>query len=170
MEPTTSIRSIEAGDPAELHKAFLHTPWARDVRVFEEKLAAHRRRECEVLVGVLDGDVAAHGMLVWWPEYPPFRRERVAELQDLNVAPRFRRRGVASALLAEAERRAALRTDRIGIGVGLHGGYGAAQRLYVGRGYVPDGHGVSVRGQFPGEGQVVRLDDDLVLYLTKRLR
>lgn len=170
MESATSIRSIDAGDPAELHKAFLHTPWARDVRVFEEKLAAHRRRERDVLVATVCGEVAAHGMLVWWPEYPPFRQERVPEIQDLNVVPRFRRRGLASALIAEAECRASLRTDRIGIGVGLHASYGAAQRLYVRLGYVPDGRGVSVHGQFPREGEVVRLDDDLVLYFTKCLR
>ena len=46
--------------------------------------------------------------------------------------------------------------------------YRAAQRLYVLRGYVPDGNGVYCRGRFPQEGEQVRLDDDLVLYLVKR--
>jgi GNAT superfamily N-acetyltransferase len=170
MDPTISIRAIRKSDPHELREAFLDTPWARDVRSFEKKLAAHWRRERVVLIGTVAGEVAAHGSLVWWPEYPPFREGRVAEIQDLNVAPRFRRRGLASALIAEAERRASERTDRIGIGVGLHAGYGAAQRLYVRLGYVPDGRGASVQGLFPREGQVVRLDDDLTLYLTKRLR
>jgi GNAT superfamily N-acetyltransferase len=170
LQPPTSVRAIQEGDPAELHKAFLDTPWARDVRAFEEKLAAHRRGERVVLVGTLNGEVAAHGTLVWWPAYPPFRAAHIAEIQDLNVAPPFRRRGLATAIIVEAERRASERTDRIGIGFGLHAGYGAAQQLYVRLGYVPDGRGVSVLGQFPAEGQVVMLDDDLTLYLTKRLR
>jgi GNAT superfamily N-acetyltransferase len=166
----TSVRAIHEGDPAELHKAFLHTPWGRELRSFEEKLTAHRRGERVVLVGTVDGEVAGHGTLVWWPVYPPFRAGRIAEIQDLVVAPRFRRRGLATAIILEAERRASERTDRIGIGFGLHAGYGAAQQLYVRLGYVPDGRGVSVHGQFPAEGQVVLLDDELVLYLTKPLR
>jgi GNAT superfamily N-acetyltransferase len=170
MKPATSIRTIEAGDPAVLHEAFLRTPWARDVRIFEEKLAAQRRGERVVLVASVDGQLVAHGMLVWLPEYPPFRAARVPEIQDLNVAPSFRRRGLATALILEAERRAAERADSIGIGVGLHQGYGAAQRLYVRLGYVPDGRGVSVHGRFPREGEVVLLDDASVLYMTKRLR
>ena len=170
MEPRTSIRAIQVSDPARLHREFLHTPWARDVRVFEQKLAAHQRGERVVLVGTVDDEVAAHGSLVWWPDYPPFREARIAEIQDLNVAPRFRRRGLASAIIADAERLAAERTDSIGIGFALHSAHGAAQRLYVRLGYVPDGRGVSVQGQFRREGQAVMLADDLVLYLTKRLR
>ena len=33
-------------------------------------------------------------------------------------------------------------TDVIYLGVGLHSGYGSAQRMYVKRGYIPDGSGV----------------------------
>lgn len=34
---------------------------------------------------------------------------------------------------------AAVTSDTVCLGVGLHSGYGAAQRMYVLRGYVPDG-------------------------------
>ena len=67
-----------------------------------------------------------------------------------------------------AEELASKRGVQIGIGFGLHAGYGAAQRLYVRLGYVPDGRGVSYNGEFPSEGDSVRLDDDLVLYLRKK--
>ena len=55
----------------------------------------------------------------------------------------------------------------IGIGFGLHPGYRAAQRLYPRRGYTPDGNGIYGNGRFPREREMVRLDDDLALYLTK---
>ena len=170
MNLTPAIRAMEPRDPAQLHEAFLHTPWGRDLRIYEEKLAAQRRGERVVLVAAVDGQLVAHATLVWLPEYPPFRAARVPEIQDLNVAPDFRRRGIATALILEAERRAAERAESIGIGFGLHAGYGAAQRLYVRLGYVPDGRGVSVHGHFPREGEVVRLDDDLTLHLIKPLR
>ena len=56
-----------------------------------------------------------------------------------------------------------------GIGVGLHPGYGAAHRLYVGRGYTPDGKGVTYDNRYVDEGEVVPFDDSLVLYLTRNL-
>ena len=69
-----------------------------------------------------------------------------------------------------AEAQAARRHCVVGIGVGLHAGYNAAQRLYALRGYIPDGRGVTYRDQYVGQYVPVVLDDDLVLHLTKQLR
>ena len=41
-----------------------------------------------------------------------------------------------------AEEIAATYADIVYLGVGLHSGYGSAQRMYVKRGYIPDGSGV----------------------------
>ena len=92
------------------------------------------------------------------------------EIQDLNVLPPFRRRGIGSALLAQAEAAAAERADEVQIAVGLHQGYGSAQRLYVQRGYAPDGQGISIRDRPIPEGAAVVVDDSLVLTLRKSLR
>jgi hypothetical protein len=61
------------------------------------------------------------------------------------------------------------RSSVAGIGVGLHPGYNEAQRMYVKRGYIPDGRGVTYRNRYVEEGMQVVLDDDLVLHLTKRI-
>ena len=54
--------------------------------------------------------------------------------------------------------------------VGLHSGYGSAQRMYVKRGYIPDGSGVWYRDKVcPCYADCVN-DDDLVLCLSKKLR
>ena len=62
-------------------------------------------------------------------------------------------------------RRAANQSDIVGIGVGLYGGadggYGLAQRLYVIRGYLPDGLGVTYDYQSTVPGRTYSLDDDL---------
>ena len=69
-----------------------------------------------------------------------------------------------------AEEAAARDYEAVTIGVGLHSGYGSAQRMYVKRGYIPDGSGVWYRDRLAAEGEAVANDDDLVLYLSKKLR
>jgi hypothetical protein len=87
----------------------------------------------------------------------------------LNVLSTFRRRGIATRLVDAAEGLVGRRSRQVGIGVGLHPGYNAAQRMYVLRGYVPDGNGVTVGYEFVREGQIVTMDDGVVLHVIKRL-
>ena len=75
-----------------------------------------------------------------------------------------------SALMDEAEADARRTSDVVGLRVGLHSGYEAAQRLYVRRGYLPDGAGAILDGRSVSEGAQIRLDDDVTLRMTKRLR
>lgn len=58
---------------------------------------------------------------------------------------------------------------QIGLGVGLYADYGAAQRLYVRRGYMPDGAGLTWNNEPAEAGAMVRVDDDLLLWLHKPL-
>jgi predicted N-acetyltransferase YhbS len=92
------------------------------------------------------------------------------EIHDLRVAERYRRRGVGAALIRRCERLARrVGHTGIGLGVGLHAGYGAAQRLYMRLGYLPDGRGVSSGNATALPGALVRLDDQLLLWLQKPL-
>ena len=88
----------------------------------------------------------------------------------MNVRPDYRRRGNASALLDHAEQLIGARSDFAGIGFGLYADYGAAQRLYTKRGYLPDGRGAHYGGRPVIAGETYPVDDDLLLYLVKRLR
>jgi hypothetical protein len=69
----------------------------------------------------------------------------------------------------EAEHLISGRSPIAGVGVGLHSDYGAAQRLYVLRGYVPDARGITSHGKRVGYGDVASVDDDLILWLMKNL-
>lgn len=69
--------------------------------------------------------------------------------------------------LAEAE--AQKKSKIIGIGVGLYADYGDAQQLYIKRGYMPDGLGITYNYQPIDPGSMIRLDDALVLWFTKEL-
>ena len=81
-----------------------------------------------------------------------------------------RGRGVGSALMDAVEALAAEASDTVCLGVGLHSGYGAAQRMYVLRGYVPDGSGVWYEGHVLEQYVPCVNDDELVLYLSKKLK
>ena len=75
--------------------------------------------------------------LQWVPDYRPFAERQIPEISDLNVLPSHRRQGIGNALLDRAESAASARSEVVGIGVGLYSAYGAAQRIYVRRGFLP---------------------------------
>lgn len=108
--------------------------------------------------------------LNFYPQYAPFARLSIPEIQDLFVHPDARRCGVGAELIAACEAKArACGSDTIGIGVGVAGKFGSAQRLYARMGYLPDGAGV-VFDRIPATtGDVRPIDDRLCLMLIKSL-
>ena len=83
---------------------------------------------------------------------------------------KYRGKGVGSRLMDVAEMIASETSDTLCIGVGLHNGYGPAQRLYARRGYVPDGSGVWYQDRVLEQYAPCVNDDDLILHLAKKLR
>lgn len=68
-----------------------------------------------------------------------------------------------------AENLAGKSSDYVSLSVGLHNGYGTAQRMYVKRGYIPDGTGVWYNGKQLAPYATCVNDDDLTLYFLKSL-
>jgi ribosomal protein S18 acetylase RimI-like enzyme len=159
-----------ASDCEIISRAFAAQGWDKPVAQFTNYLDEKRVGVREVLIAEWDGDFAGYVTIVWQSHYTFFRERGIPEIVDLNVLMRYRRHGVASALVQEAETRIAKRNNVAGLGVGLTTDYGAAQTLYVRRGYIPDGRGMSQRGKLLTFGEVIVVDDDLVLYFTKELR
>lgn len=157
-----------------------------DVRIWKDAFAAQRIERPEsyysrcfeengnglrvTLLAFADGELAGVVHLKRESDYPYFRERGIPEVNDLNVFPAFRRRGIANRMLETFENIAAGREGRIGIGVGLFRAYGAAQRIYCRRGYIPDGNGVMYENAEVAPGETVRVDDDLNLYFVKELR
>jgi GNAT superfamily N-acetyltransferase len=138
--------------------------------LFRRYLTEQARGTRSCWVANVNDALAGYVTINWQPTYPGFAEQRIPEIQDLNVLPSFRRKGIGTALLDHAEAQMASRSDIVGIGVGLHPGYNAAQRLYGKRGYIPDGRGVTYKDRCLREGDQVTLDDDLLLHLIKRIR
>lgn len=163
------VRMMRAEDVATVATAFAaqgwHKPAAQYTRYLEESGQGRR----EVLLAERAGAFAGYVTVVWASDYPPFREAGIPEIVDFNVLIKHQRCGTGTALLDEAERRIAVRAPVAGIGVGLTADYGAAQVLYVKRGYIPDGRGTMQAGRAIRHGEQITVDDALAIYFTKRL-
>jgi GNAT superfamily N-acetyltransferase len=165
----TEIRELRREDISPIAEAFANIGWDKPASQYERYLREQTEGKRRVFVAFEDDEFAGYLTIVFESKYPPFTEEKIPEINDFNVLPAFRRRKIGTKLMDAAEEFAARRSKIIGIGVGLDKDYGAAQRLYVLRGYVPDGRGVSWQNRFPKYGEQVSVDDDLNLYLTKTL-
>lgn len=163
-------RPATHADIPDLEKIALAISSRKEPGYFERCLSEQEQGTRTVLLAFFNDQAAAFGMLNRNPLYAPFRRLDIPEIQDLNTGPAFRKQGLASAIITRCEDLArAEGRSHIGIGVGLYAGYGAAQRLYIKHGYIPDGAGVVYDSQPVTPGEIRPIDDDLTLMMIKPL-
>ena len=170
MKNTLSIRKIEPCDIQVISSAFTAIGWNKPESQYRRYYEEQKEQKRIVLLAFLNEEFAGYGNIVWESDYPPFKEKQIPEISDLNVLPKFRRQGIATSIMNQAEETISERSDTVGIGVGLYTDYGAAQRMYVLRGYVPNGQGITYKNERVSGGQQVHADDDLVLWFTKRLK
>ncbi|MEV6637543.1 GNAT family N-acetyltransferase [Actinoplanes sp. NPDC051470] len=166
------IGQLTSGDIDEIVAAFTVLGWpGKDRTQYERYLDEQAAGDRVILVARTGGgEFAGYLTVKWVTEYAPFRSQGIPEIQDLNVLPHLRRQGLATALMDLAEEHEATRSPIAGIGVGLYADYGPAHLMYLKRGYRPDGRGVTYGGAICSPGDQVRVDDDLCLMMTRRLR
>lgn len=164
------IRDMEMKDVEILTESERAQGWRwANTEKSANRLVERDAGKCVVMVCEVDGEPAGYVSLYWNAEWGAFKNMHIPEIVDFNVLIRFRRRGLGNRMMAVCEQLAATRCDRVCLGVGLYRDYGAAQRIYVKRGYVPDGTGLWYGDDNVEPGKVVPNDDDLVLFLSKDL-
>ncbi len=162
-----AIRTLQSEDVDALAEAF--QSWPKPRQLFVDYAKRVDAGSLDLVIAELAGRVAGFLIVVWESTYPPFEAAGIPEIADFNVLPSARRQGVGNALMDEAEHRVSQRSSRVGLGVGLYVDYGSAQRMYVRRGYLPDGAGVVLDGVSVAPGSMIRLDDDPELKFTRGL-
>lgn len=135
------------------------------------RLRDQAEQKCISLTAVYKGHPAGYINVYITGQGGAFSGKGWPEIVDFGVLEKDQRKGIGSKLMDVAEQIAGQYADTVWLGVGLHNGYGSAQRMYVKRGYVPDGTGVWYQGK-PCEQYETKIanDDDLVLFLSKQLK
>ena len=169
LNPEIVFRKLGEKDVSSIVDSFSQIGWNKPSSLFEKYLEEQKNNQRCVFLAFKENIFAGYITLKWQSEYPPFRMQNISEISDLNVLPKFRKQGIATGLLDLAEGEARTKSGVVGIGVGLTSDYGSAQKLYVQRGYLPDGHGITYDCQIISFGSKVTVDDALVLWLTKKL-
>ena len=163
------IRSMRGQDIDQLDAGFIEQGWGSRREVLERYLREQEAGQRQVFVAEHQGAAAGYVTLLPEAKAGPFAGTGLPEISDFNVMEKYRRNGLGNQLLAAAEDAAAQRASSVTLGVGLHAGYGPAQRLYVKRGYVPDGSGVWYQDRRLAPYTPCMNNDSLAIYLSKDL-
>lgn len=163
------IRDLAPGDVSPLVEEERAQGWNSTPAKLETRLRDRAMGRAVALAAEYGGRAVGYINVYPHPTGGPFAGRGIPEIVDFAVLERFRGRGIGTLLMDAAEQVAGTFANEVYLGVGMHGGYGSAQRMYVKRGYVPDGGGVWYRNRVLSQDEACRNDDDLVLYLSKRL-
>ncbi len=165
------VRVLQHEDIPILAAAFAHLGWDKPASQYEAYLVEQNAGERTCLVAFMNGKFAGYLTIRWSAHYLPFREAQIPEITDFNVLPdEFRRRGIGTHLMDEAEVCIGQVSMQAGIGMGMTRDYGAAQRMYVLRGYDPDGWGLMNDGVAVEHGAQLTVGDELVLYFIKKFK
>ena len=165
------IRNMQPADAQAFTDAEIAQGWHADIAKYEMRLRDQAEGKCVSLTADLAGDPAGYVNVYLNSPWGAFGGKGLPEIVDFGVLQKYQRRGIGGKLMDAAEKIAAQYADTVYLGVGLHNGYGSAQRMYVKRGYIPDGSGVWYRDKpCTPYDTIYTNDDDLVLYLSKRLK
>ena len=165
------IRNMEAADAQVFTDEFTAQGWHRETEGYMARLKDQSDGKCIALTAEYKGSPAGYVYVYLRANDGPFREMNWPIIVDFNVLKKYQRIGIGNRLMDIAEQIASRYADTVCLGVGLCDSYGAAQRMYIKRGYIPDGSGVWYQGRQCIQYETVcTVDDDLILFLSKKLR
>lgn len=169
-DESITIRDLQEADAQIITDEEIAQGWHATIDKYLVRLKDQAEGRAITLVAEYQGNVA--GYINVYPDsaWGSFANLGLPEIVDFGVLEKYRRLGIGGKLMDVAEEIAGKYADIVYLGVGLHYGYGSAQRMYVKRGYIPDGKGVWYGPQVCEQYENCCNDDDLVLYLSKKLR
>ncbi len=163
------ITKLELKDCRALSESFAEIGWSKQVSLFEKYTEEENSGLRFCFVAFYKNSVAGYVTLLRNSKYEHFASENIFEISDLNVLPKYRNQGIATALIAKCEETAKISSNKIGLGVGLTSDYSNALRLYLKLGYRFDDNGLAYEGKTLKYQQQTICDDELNLYLIKNL-
>lgn len=164
------IRTMEKGDIEQLKIEFDEQGWHKDIDILSGYFEQQENGQKYIVIAEFNGKVAGYVTLLPQAKNGPFAEKNIPELVDFIVFQKYQCNGIGSKILDVAENIASKISDTVSLGVGIHYGYGSAQRMYVKRGYIPDGSGAWYNNKRLEQYAECKNDDDLVIFLSKSLK
>lgn len=164
------IRKMKESDIVSFHNAFNEQGWDKPISLFEKYFKEQNEGTRKLFVAEYDNTPIGYATLLPNDKCGAFADKNIPTICDFNVLEKYQGNGAGKLILDEIETEVREYSDEICLGVGLHSGYGPAQRIYVKRGYVPDGSGVWYKDKQLEKYTPCVNDDELVLYMSKKLR
>ncbi|HEX3022918.1 MAG TPA: GNAT family N-acetyltransferase [Lachnospiraceae bacterium] len=198
QDDLVTIRDMRQSDCLIIHNEITAQNWNSELSRYEKYYNEQNSNERYVFIAEYRGNIAGYTTLIPVAMEGPFAPSRqlkdymtssetntqplrgktsianevsqgIPEVVDFNVFIKYQRLGIGNRILDVAEAKAAEFSNIVSLGVGLHSGYGSAQRIYVKRGYLPDGSGVWYQNKQLGQYEQCNNDDELILYFSKVL-
>jgi ribosomal protein S18 acetylase RimI-like enzyme len=169
MKNNLILSKIKAIDCPIISEAFEKQGWDKPISQYEKYVEYQEKSERDVIIAEFNEAFAGYLTIKWQSDYPPFQEKKIPEIVDFNVLKKYQRRSIGTVLMDEAERRIKKVSEYAGIGFGVYKDYGAAQILYINRGYQPDGNGLVKDGVSLEYGDTITIDDSIAFCLTKKL-
>ncbi len=164
------IRDLQQSDARIITDEEIAQGWDADIGKYEMRLRHQAEGRSIALAAEYEGNVAGYINVYPDSQWGSFANRGYPEIVDFGVLAKYRNKGVGSKLMDIAEQVASRYSDIVYLGVGLHSGYGSAQRMYIKRGYIPDGNGVWYQDKICEPYAHCCNDDELVLYLSKKMK
>ena len=162
------IRNMEPQDAQIITNEEIAQGWNATIDKYQMRLKHQEEGRAISLVAEYKGNIAGYNNVYINAPGGPFGIQEYPEIVDFGVLEKYRCKGIGSKLMDVAEKIASEYADMVYLGVGLYSSYGSAQRMYVKRGYIPDGSGVWYGDKVCEPYAECVNDDDLNLYLYKK--
>lgn len=155
-----TIRDLVYEDIASIVREELEQGWSATEEKYSKRLKDRDHGKSIALVALFMGQAAGYVNVYF--------REGTPMIVDFGVLEKYQGKGVGTKLMDIAEEIAFQTSDTVHLAVGLHSGYGKAQRMYVKRGYIPDGNGIWYGDSLCTPYESYPNDDNLVLRFSKK--
>ena len=164
------VRDMIESDPEIITNEEHLQGWVdQEIDKYFKRLQDVANGKCTSLVAEYKGNVA--GYINVYPNAMggSFGGKGLPEIVDFGVLQKYRNHGIGTVLMQIAENIAGKYADTVYLGVGINKNYGAAQRLYAKRGFIPDGTGLWYNNKVLEPYADMKNDDDAAIYMSKKL-
>lgn len=164
------IRPLEKKDIDVLVEQFTFAQLGKEGTraLWNKQYQEHEAGERHVCVIMQNDRIVGYGSLLAESAYEPFFESDVFEIADIMVAESARQQGLATLLITYFE---SIAQDEeityVGMGVGVDARSGAAHCLCARLGYLPDGAGMTYKGQPVVPGKSYPIDEHARLWFIK---